>query len=198
MTSTVRVNSHAPDVIYRTLDQGVQGIIVPHVNTVDEARAVVDAAKYHPIGHRGIATSRQGLGVESYYQKANDETLLAVMIEEVQAVQNLPEILQVDDIDVFFLAPGDLAQSFGVPGQRTHPDVLAAIYGGIEQITAAGRIAGLPATPEPWVGDYIARGGRASFRYRGSHGRQPAPSATWRWWPPPPNRPCQLLSSLWA
>ena len=160
MTSVVRVPFTAPAAVYRALDRGAQGVIIPHVNTAAEARAVVDAAKFDPIGHRGSYTSRQGLAVEGYFQKANDETLVVVMLEEVEALHNLPEMLQVDHIDVFFLAPGDLAQSYGVHGQRTHPHVLDGIYNAIDQITAAGRIAGLPATPEEWVGDYIARGAR--------------------------------------
>ena len=146
MTSLVRINLNVPGVIYRMFDLGAQGVIVPHVNTGDEARAVVDAAKFHPIGSRGSyfsLYSRQGLGVPDFPTRANDETLVVVMIEDIAAVNNLPDILTVDHIDVFFVAPGDLAQSMGHLGQPTHPEVLATIDSAIGRITGAGRVAGM-------------------------------------------------------
>lgn len=142
MTSVVRVNANEPGIIYHTLDVGAQGIVVPHVNTADEARAVVDASKFGPIGHRGMFGSRQGFGVPDYLHKANDETLVIILIEDIVAVNNLSEILKVDDIDVFFVAPGDLAQSMGLLGQVTHPEVQATIDGALAQIKAAGRNSG--------------------------------------------------------
>ena len=142
MTSVVRVNLNLPGVIYRTLDQGAQAIVVPHVNTAEEARAVVDAAKFHPIGSRGSYTSRQGIGVDDYIAKANDETMAMVLIEDIVAVNNLSEILRVDHIDVFYVAPGDLAQSMGYPGQPNHPEVNDTVARAIEQIVGAGRVAG--------------------------------------------------------
>jgi 4-hydroxy-2-oxoheptanedioate aldolase len=80
--------------------------------------------------------------VSNYFQKANDETLVVVLIEEVEAVQNLAEILTVDNIDVFFVAPSDLAQTMGYTGQPDHPEVRSVIEGAIRQIVAAGRTAG--------------------------------------------------------
>jgi 4-hydroxy-2-oxoheptanedioate aldolase len=141
-SSLVRVNQHEPGVIYRTLDVGAQGIAVPHVNTADEARAVVDAAKFGPIGHRGSATSRQGIGVPDYFARANDETMIVILIEDIVAVHNLDSILEVDNIDVFFIAPGDLAQSMDHTGENNHPDVTAAVEDSIRRIVASGRVAG--------------------------------------------------------
>ena len=77
-----------------------------HVNSAEEAKRVVDAGKFAPIGNRGLSTSRQGYGVDNYHKKANDESLLMVLIEDIIAVQNLDEILEVDEIDVFFVGPG--------------------------------------------------------------------------------------------
>ena len=159
MTSVVRVNLNLPGVIYRTLDVGAQGIVVPHVNTADEARAVVDAAKFGPIGHRGAYTSRQGFGVPDYVARANDETLLVILIEDIIAVNNLADILTVDNIDVFFVAPGDLAQSMGLTGQTSHPDVLAAVDRGIATIVDSGRVAGMLVN-DSTVADYLAKGVR--------------------------------------
>ena len=142
MTSIARVNLNIPGVIYRTLDVGVQGVVIPHVNTADEARAVVDASKFGPIGSRGSYGSRQGYGVDDYLNKANDETLVVILIEDIVAVNNLADILKVDNIDVFFVAPGDLAQSMGHVGNTGHPDVMSTVQRSINQITAAGRVAG--------------------------------------------------------
>jgi 4-hydroxy-2-oxoheptanedioate aldolase len=159
MTPVVRVNLNLPGVIYRTLDVGAQAIVVPHVDTAEDARAVVSAAKFYPMGARGNYTSRQGIGVDDFALKANDETMVVVLIEDVKAIDNLAEILAVDNIDVFFVAPGDLAQSMGLLGQATHPDVLAAVDGAIEQITGAGRVAGTVVNDSN-VESYIEKGVR--------------------------------------
>ena len=142
MTSVVRVNQNNEGIIYRTFDLGAQGLVVPHVNTVEEAKAVVDAAKFHPAGRRGMYTSRQGYGVPDYVHRANDETLVIVLIEDIVAINNLAEILTVDHIDVFFVAPSDLAQTMGHLGDTDHPEVVATIEGAFAQIIAAGRNAG--------------------------------------------------------
>ncbi len=152
-TSIVRVNRVEPGLIYRTLDQGAQGIVVPHVNTADEARQIVDAAKFAPIGHRGMFGSRQGHGVEDYLNKANDETLIVILVEDIVAVHNLPELLKVDHIDVFFVAPSDLGQSMGILDNAA-PEVVEVTEKAIRQIVAAGRVAGTLAftpTVEHWL-----------------------------------------------
>ena len=158
-SSIVRVNQHEAGVLYRTLDVGAQGLAVPHVNTAEEARAIVDAAKFGPIGHRGSATSRQGIGVTDYFAKANDETMIVALIEDIVAVDNLDSILKVDHIDVFFVAPGDLAQSMGHTGGYTHPDVVSAVEESIRRIDAAGRVAGTLVTAAT-VGKYVKLGAR--------------------------------------
>ena len=142
MTSVVRVGQNQENVIYRTLDRGAQGIVVPHVNTRAEAEAVIAAGKFAPVGNRGMFTSRQGYGVDDYYKVANDQSLLIVLIEDIVAIGNLDEILKVDHIDVFFIAPSDLAQSMGRIGQLTDPDVQRTIDDGYRRIVAAGRTAG--------------------------------------------------------
>ncbi len=128
--------------IYRTLDRGAQGIVVPHVNTRAEAQAAVESAKFAPIGKRGMFTSRQGFGVTDYLQTANDQSLLIVLIEDIQAVRNLDEILKVDHIDVFFVAPNDLATSMGHIGRMDLPEVQQTVDSTITRIVRAGRTAG--------------------------------------------------------
>ena len=159
MSSVVRVNQNNPGIIYRTLDVGAQGIAVPHVDTAEQARAVVEAAKFSPIGSRGMYTSRQGHGVSDYVHIANDETMIVVLIEDIVAINNLADILTVDHIDAFFVAPGDLAQSMGYLGQMTHPKVQETVDQAIDQITSAGRVAGA-LTPDSAVEDNIKKGAR--------------------------------------
>jgi 4-hydroxy-2-oxoheptanedioate aldolase len=142
MASIVRVNANEPWLITRTLDRGASGIVVPHVSTKAEAAKVVESAKFGPIGLRGMYGSRRSYGVSSYHQKANEETLVVVLIEEIEAVRNLAEILTVNHVDVFFVAPSDLAQTMGYTGQPDHPEVRSVIDGAIKQIVAAGRSAG--------------------------------------------------------
>ena len=141
-TSVVRVMDNDYATIYRTLDRGAQSICVPHVNTRAEAEAVVEAAKFAPLGKRGMFTSRQGFGVPDYFRTANDQSLLIVLIEDIVAVKALDEIVKVEQIDVFFVAPSDLATSMGHIGNLGHPDVQKTIDGAIGRIVQAGRTAG--------------------------------------------------------
>jgi 4-hydroxy-2-oxoheptanedioate aldolase len=142
LTSVVRVMDNDYATIYRTLDRGAQGICVPHVNTREEAMAVVEAGKFAPLGRRGMFTSRQGFGVGDYLRRANDQSLLIVLLEDIVAVRNLDDILKVDHIDIFFVAPSDLATSMGHIGDMGHPDVQKTIDDAIGKIVQAGRVAG--------------------------------------------------------
>ena len=159
MTSIVRVNHNNAGVIYRTFDVGAQGIVVPHVNTAEEAKAVVNASKFAPIGSRGMNVGRQGYGVPDYAARTNDETLIVICIEDIVAVENLRDILSVDHVDVFFVAPGDLAQSMGYLDQHEHPDVLKVGDATMDQIIDAGKVAGAYCS-DSTVEGYINRGAR--------------------------------------
>jgi 4-hydroxy-2-oxoheptanedioate aldolase len=142
VTSVVRVMDNDYATIYRTLDRGAQGIVVPHVNTRAEGEAAVASCKFAPIGKRGMFTSRQGFGVPDYFRIANDQSLLIVLIEDIAAVRNLEEIVKVEHIDVFFVAPSDLATSMGHIGDMGHADVQRTVDGAIRKIVGAGRVAG--------------------------------------------------------
>jgi 4-hydroxy-2-oxoheptanedioate aldolase len=149
MTPIIRVQDNDASTITRALDRGAGGIQVPHVNTREDAEAVVRRAKYHPLGVRGWAGGRASLGysLAEFARRANEETLVVAMIEEVEALENLDDILRVEHLDVFFVAPGDLAQSMGHPGEVDHPEVQAAIDDALKRIRAAGRISGTLTTP---------------------------------------------------
>jgi 4-hydroxy-2-oxoheptanedioate aldolase len=117
--------------------------VVPHVNTRADAEAVVAAGKFAPLGRRGMFTGRQGFGVTDYLHTANDQSLLIVLIEDIVAVRNLDAILGVDHIDVFFVAPNDLATSMGHIGRMDHPEVQQTIDAAVSRIVRAGRTAGM-------------------------------------------------------
>lgn len=148
MASVTRVNNNDPGTIMRALDRGTMGIVVPHVNTREAAEQAMKSAKFAPVGYRGMFGGRQSFGVPDYLQRANDQTLVVVLIEEIEAINNLADILTVDNIDVFFVAPADLAQTMGHIGNHTHPDVQATIDNALAQIVAAGRTAGTLATDD--------------------------------------------------
>ena len=162
MSSIMRIHENEPGRITRTLDRGVNGIVIPHVNTKAEAQQVVQAARFAPQGQRGMFSGRRSYGDPDYFMHANDELLVVVLIEEIQAVENLAEILTVDHIDVFFVAPSDLAQTMGFIGQSDHPKVQETIDNALQQITAAGRTAGTLVTDEI-IERRVAAGARMLF-----------------------------------
>jgi 2-keto-3-deoxy-L-rhamnonate aldolase RhmA len=138
----VRVTRNDPTLIGRALACGAGGIMVPHVNTADEARAVARASFYGPKGMRGMAGGRRSYGAVDYHREANQNVLTAILLEDVAMVPHLPEIVQVEGIDVFYVAPGDLSQSMGLTGQTDHPDVRQVVNDSIATIVSSGKVAG--------------------------------------------------------
>lgn len=113
----------------RYLDSGATGIIGPLVNTAAQARMLVEACKYPPLGKRGVGFCRAneyGLKVEEHFRNANDEILLAVQIEDIEAVNNIDEILSVEGIDAAFIGPYDLSASMGITAQFENPEFISA------------------------------------------------------------------------
>lgn len=161
LTSMVRVNLNDPAIIGRALDRGIQSVLVPHVNTREEALRLVEGAYYAPKGLRGMASPRQSYGVANYHQKVNDEIMTVALLEDIQAIRNLDQILTVEGVDVFFVGPGDLGQTMGAKyvGQSMHPDVQALVRDAVKTITAAGRVSGTIVN-ENNVEEYIALGAR--------------------------------------
>ncbi len=126
----VRVGSNDPLIIKRVLDCGAEGILVPMVNSAEEAQRAVDAAYYPPRGNRGVGLSRaQGYGMDfhAYRERALEQTIVIVQIEHIQGVDNLESILSVDGVDGFIIGPYDLSGSLKQPGNFDHPDVQEAL-----------------------------------------------------------------------
>lgn len=147
----VRVSGVNTQEILRTLDIGASGVQVPQVNTVEQARQVVAAAKYPPEGSRGVAfgTRAAGFGFfggAAYVESANKETVIITHIETVEAVENLEMMLEVPGIDVMFIGPTDLSVSMGHPGNPGHPEVQETIATTVGRIAAAGVAPGIMLT----------------------------------------------------
>jgi 4-hydroxy-2-oxoheptanedioate aldolase len=114
-TPIARVPWNEPGIIGKMLDAGIQGVIVPMVNTVAEAQALVRAARYAPAGSRSFGPVLAGMRQANYINWATDGVAVIPMIETVEAVSNLDDILAVPGIDAVYVGPADLSVSLGLP-----------------------------------------------------------------------------------
>ena len=150
--AVVRMNNDHEAQIRQILDMGAAGVIIPLVKTAEQARRIVAAAKYPPLGDRGMAGSRAqgyGAGMKDYIERANAETAVIVMVEDVEGVSNVEDIAAVEGLDGIFVGTGDLSLSLGCLGEPMHDDMLAAF----KRIAAAARangvaLGGFPASRE--------------------------------------------------
>jgi len=127
------------------LDAGAQGIIVPLVNTVEEAERAVKFCKYPPLGVRGVAAtkaSEYGLSLGKYIRSANDETTVIAQIETPLAVDNIAKIVAVEGVDVAFVGPSDLTMTLGLLDDRTNPKVVEAMAKVVKACDDAGKVQG--------------------------------------------------------
>ncbi len=153
MASVVRVAANEPHLILHMLDAGAMGIVVPHVDTVADAKKAAAAAKYPPQGERGsnYGTGRNneyGSGIadaREYYAESNKRTILFALIESRTAVENFDEIIAVDGIDASWLGPADMALSMGMPEQS----VIDAALDEVVRKTVAARKISAVAHPGP-------------------------------------------------
>ena len=135
----VRLSANDPVQIKRVMDAGAHGVIIPMVNTRAEAVVAVSAVYYPQRGQRGVGLARaQGYGTtfQLYQEWLETKAVVVVQVEHINAVNNLTDILSVPGIDGFFIGPYDLSASMGLPGQFTHPNMVAAIEK-IKQIGSA-------------------------------------------------------------
>ena len=133
----VRLTSNHPDQIKRVMDAGATGVMVPMIKSAEDATAAVSSVYYPPSGNRGVGLARaQGYGASfpAYKQWLQDNAVVIVMIEHIEAVKNIDAILAVANVDAYIIGPYDLSGSMGRPGELDHPDVQAAI----EQVLLAG------------------------------------------------------------
>jgi 4-hydroxy-2-oxoheptanedioate aldolase len=153
------------NLIKQLLDFGAQTLLIPMVDTAEQAEALVRAVRYPPAGIRGmgssIARAARWNTIPDYVSRANDEVCLLVQAETVTALDNLADILKVEGVDGVFIGPSDLSASMGHVGQSGHPDVAQAIDQAIEQIVKAGKAAGILAIDPEFARSCVNQG--ASF-----------------------------------
>ncbi|WP_050920657.1 4-hydroxy-2-oxoheptanedioate aldolase [Deinococcus gobiensis] len=129
------------------LDLGVQTLLIPMVETAEQARALVAATRYPPRGVRGVgsalARASRWNAVPDYLTRADDQICLLVQIESRAGLANLDEIAAVQGVDGLFIGPADLSASLGHLGQPGHPEVQTAIADAVRRIRAAGKAAGI-------------------------------------------------------
>jgi len=175
-TVVVRVPSSEPVYLKRLVDAGVEGVLVPMVESAEQARAIVAACRFPPRGTRGNAwditrSSSYGFAGD-YYGRADDNLLIIAQVETATAVENAAEIAAVDGIDVVFIGPTDLSGSIGLPGQTGAPEVEALIARAVEAVRTTGKpLASVPRIGRNWQqvfddGFVIVATGSEIFYYR--------------------------------
>ncbi len=149
-TPTVRVPWNEPGIIGKTLDAGANAVIVPMVNTVEQAQAAVSYAYYAPKGARSWGPARRDMRSAGYNpEAANDANLIIPMIETTEAIENLDEILAVDGVDAIYVGPADLSITLGLPPGNNDdvPAFTEALMTITDRCNNAGVIAGIHANP---------------------------------------------------
>ena len=139
----VRIPDKAEVWVKKALDVGCAGIVVPQVRSAEEARQVVEWSLFPPEGRRSVGVARAhgyGMTFQEYVETANEDLVIVLQAEHVEAVEQIDEIVRVEGVDAVLIGPFDLSGSLGVLGQVDHPAVLEAI----ETIRAAGEAAGMP------------------------------------------------------
>lgn len=146
MLPVVRVESNEETGIGKALDSGAMGVQVPQVTNADEAQSAIRAAKFYPLGERGVcrfvrAARYSATDKRDYFREAN-RNLVILQIEGQSGISNMDEILAVDNFDIVFIGPYDLSQSMGLPGEISHPEVVRQMKNIVHKAREANKIVG--------------------------------------------------------
>lgn len=159
----IRVPWNDPVALKRALDIGPQGVMIPSINSAEDAWAAINACRYPPEGIRGAAyglvrASDYGLAANEYLDNLCDNMLIICQIETVEAVDAIPEIAAVEGVGMLFIGPIDLSGSIGKLGQFGDPEVIALRERAEDAIKASGKLLGGLAVPHLSIGDMAGRG----------------------------------------
>ena len=166
LVALVRVPSGDYPFIARALDIGAMGIMVPKVETAEQAKAIVDCTRYPPAGRRGAAFNvaahddYSGGPEATKIAQANARTMVIVLVETAKGIANVDAIAAVDGVDVVWLGHYDLTNSIGIPGQFDNPEFHMAVDSLVKACGKHGKTAGFLAGNETWARDFRARGFR--------------------------------------
>lgn len=167
-TAVARVENVEQSTILQYLDRGIQGIVVPHVSSGEDAQALADACYFGPQGKRSFGGNR-GTNYSftpdpwgdktAYYRDSNDNMLVGALLEDQAAVDNIDDILAVDGIDHFGIGPNDFAQGIGYPGQPEHPDVVKVMKELSDHIRSKGKKMSADIMSSVWIHDLLLSSG---------------------------------------
>ncbi|RKG34135.1 4-hydroxy-2-oxoheptanedioate aldolase [Acinetobacter tianfuensis] len=160
--AVVRPPIGSVQLIKQLLDIGAQTLLIPMVETVEQAELMVRAVRYPPAGVRGVgaalARATRWNSIPDYYATAHENICLLIQIESVDGLANLDEILKVDGIDGIFIGAVDLSATMGYEGNPNHPEVQKAVIDAIQRIRAADKAAGILSTQHEATQKYIELG----------------------------------------
>ncbi len=158
----VRAVNHDAALLKRLLDIGAQSLLIPMVETQQQAEAIAQSVRYPPQGIRGMGTSTARAArwnqIPDYIAHANNEICTIAQIETPLALENLASIAQVDGIDALFIGPTDLSATLGYVGQPTHPEVVKQIEWAIDTINSLGKPVGILAVQLEMATHYANKG----------------------------------------
>lgn len=143
----VRIPELRREHVLKCMELGAAGLLLPNTESAEQARQLVDFAKYAPMGHRGVSLSRPHTDFmkqngPAYMQRTNRDTVMLCQIESQKGVDNIDSILAVDGIDGAMIGPNDMSQDFGILGQYDHPRMQAAFRQVIDAAARHGKVSG--------------------------------------------------------
>ncbi|QOW49899.1 MULTISPECIES: 4-hydroxy-2-oxoheptanedioate aldolase [unclassified Acinetobacter] len=160
--AVVRPPIGSVQLIKQLLDIGAQTLLIPMVETVEQAQLMVKAVRYPPEGIRGVgaalARATRWNSIPDYYANAHENICLLIQIESVEGIKNLDEILKIDGIDGVFIGAVDLSATMGYQGNPNHPEVQKTVIDAIQRIRKAGKAAGILSTQHDVTQKYIELG----------------------------------------
>ena len=167
ITPFCRVREVSRPAVMKLLDVGAQGLIIPYIETMDQIHALVDYAKYPPLGRRGYCGSKKDRWgyaypatepMEEQFAYWNRETFIIPQCETVAALEQIEEIASTPGVDGIFVGPFDLSISMGMPGQFKNPEFVKALERILAACKAAGKFSMIFTGKEEWINDYYDMG----------------------------------------
>jgi 4-hydroxy-2-oxoheptanedioate aldolase len=147
--------------VKRVLDAGAQTLLIPYVQTEEEARSAVSYTRYAPVGVRGSGGPTRAskvMRIKDYIKRAHEEICVLVQVESRLGIRNLEKICRVEGVDGVFIGPGDLSTDMEHAGNPTHPDVQKVIDDGLKKIVASGKAPGILTNDEKLIRHYMELG----------------------------------------
>lgn len=170
LTAIARVPDIGSSTILRYLDRGIMGIVGPHIATEADARQLVRACYFGPLGERSFGANRgtdYNVAIPdkaAYYREANEQMLVCALLEDAAVLNNLDAILSVPGINLYSIGPNDFAQSLGYPGQPDHPEVTRAMQDLTHRIQLAGHRMQADVMQGAWISDMLFAAGQRILR----------------------------------